>query len=165
MTDTLTLANQQAFLAQQRGTELARLYATLPAGPAPLGALRGQLMAIRGVDRLPRPLAGLLYRLLALPLNPWRGKYLEPHTGSNLWLAGDRLRFGHFSVTQQAGGDGYPCHWLDYNNVTNPRLLRAIRGEARQLQPGLWLCRMQWQTRDGLAALLWFTLQDANHAH
>jgi hypothetical protein len=165
MTHSLTLTNQHAFLAQQRGTELARLFATLPAGQPPEGALRGKLMAVRGLDRLPRGLAGLLYRLLALPLNPWRGKRFASTQGSNLWFALGGLRFAHFSIEQRPGSDGNACHWLDYSLASNPGLLRPIRGEARQMQPGLWLCRMQWQREDGLVPVLWFTLQGDTDAH
>lgn len=165
MTDSLTLTNQHAFLAQQRGTELARLFATLPAGQPPEGALQGKLMAVRGLERMPRGLASLLYRLLALPINPWRGKCFSATQGSNLWFALGGLRFAHFSIDLRPGSDGNESYWLDYCLDSNPRLLRRIRGEARQMQAGLWLCRMHWQGDNGLVPVLWFTLQGDSDAH
>lgn len=148
-------------LSDWRDQELAKLFATLPAGSAPSGHLRGKLFALRGLGFLPRPLARAVYSLLSTPINPWRGKSFSDNQGSNhlLWLKGPAL--GHYRISQQNGADGQPSLWLDYNIERNPALLRRIRGEARQLRHDQWLCRMLWQTNNGQITLLWFTLQGA----
>lgn len=148
-------------LSDWRDQELAELFATLPAGPAPSGHLHGKLFALHGLGFLPRPLARAVYSLLSTPINPWRGKSFSDNQGSNhlLWLKGPAL--GHYRISQQNGTDGQPSLWLDYNIERNPALLRRIRGEARQLRHDQWLCRMLWQTNNGQIALLWFTLQGA----
>lgn len=142
--------------------ELAELMATLapPAGE-PAGAWHGTLMAISGLQHLPRPLRGLLSRLLDTPVNPWRGKTFAERSGSNLWLPGFGARFAHYRIERRDSPvDGQPVIWLDYDVAENPRWLRGIRGEARQLHDGVLLCRMNWQTRDGLVPLLYFTLTE-----
>ena len=148
-------------LRDWRQTELAELFSSLPAGTAPRGHLEGSLFALRGTHGLPAPLKRLLAALLATPLNPWRGKAFANNSGSNQWLWLRGPGFGHFLCSEQAGPDGGSSHWLDYNVGRNPSLLRNIRGEARQLQDGAWLCRMLWQRRDGdLSTLLWFVLRE-----
>lgn len=148
-------------LSDWRDQELVELFATLPAGAAPSGHLRGQLFAVRGLNALPRSLCRGLYALLSTPINPWRGKSFSNNRGSNhlLWRNGPAL--GHYQISQQNGADGQPSLWLDYNVASNPSLLRRIRGEARHLGNGQWLCRMLWQTDHSQTTLLWFTLQGA----
>lgn len=150
-------------LIDWRDAELSELFSTLPAGDLPNGHLHGRLFAVRGLGALPRPLAGVLYRLLSTPINPWRGKSFHGSQGSNhlLWLQGPAL--GHYRIGRQTGMDGQPSLWLDYNLDRNPALLRHIRGEARQLRTGQWLCRMLWQGNQTQTTLLWFTLQGAQH--
>lgn len=154
----------QRFLRRFRSAELAALFYDLNAGPLPRGRLRGQLMAVTGLDFLPRSLSAVLYGLLALPLNPWRGKLFDEDHGSNLWFGLRGLRFGHYRIRQAPGADGQASVWLDYDQPENPAWLRGIRGEARELAAGRWLCRMHWQSGQQLSPLLWFTLSGAAHA-
>lgn len=163
MDSTAAGTRQWQQLNDWRSSELAALFASLDTGALPQGRLRGRLMALRGTHRLPRPLARLLNGLLSLPLNPWRGKVFSGHGGSNLWGTLSGPRFGHYRTRLDTGFDGRPSLWLDYDQASNPSLLRRIRGEARQLQTGLWLCCMHWQGRDQLHTLLWFTLEDTGH--
>lgn len=160
---TSLATNPIADLNDWRDTELAELFSTLPAGEAPSGYLHGRLFAIRGLGALPRPLARVIYKLLSTPINPWRGKSFSGSKGSNhlLWLHGPAL--GHYLIGKQNGMDGQPSLWLDYNVDRNPALLRPVRGEARQLRPGQWLCRMLWQGNQTQTTLLWFTLQEGQH--
>jgi hypothetical protein len=147
-------------LSDWRASELAALFATLPPGPSPSGHVRGRLLAITGLQRLPRALNRGLYAVLASVVNPWRGKSFNGSRGSNhwFWLRGPAL--GHYHISQQPGSDGGASWWLTYDTPDNPALLRPIRGEARQLQPGRWLCRMLWQGRGQPVTLLWFTLEE-----
>lgn len=160
---TSLATNAHTHLNDWRDAELAELFSTLPAGEAPSGYLHGRLFAVRGLGALPRPLARAIYKLLSTPINPWRGKSFHGDHGSNhlLWLHGPAL--GHYMIGKQNGMDGQPSLWLDYNVDRNPSLLRAIRGEARQLRQGQWLCRMLWQNDRGQTTLLWFILQGAQH--
>ena len=159
MTTSLASARARSIsLHAWRDAELDQLFATLDAGEAPTGTLRGRLFALVGTNWLPRTFNSLLFRLLALPINPWRGKHFDGAQGSNRWLALSGPSFGHYDCSIKTR-DGHALHWLDYNVARNPAWLRGVRGEARQLQDGLWLCRMRWQSDAGLATLLWFTLE------
>lgn len=140
--------------------ELASLFGTLAAGNPPLGCLRGELFAFKGLGVLPRPLAQALYRALGTRLNPWRGKSFADGHGSNQWGGLPGAEFGRYVLRLGPGADGDPSLLLDYDVAENPRLLRAILGEARHLQEGLWLCRMLWRAPRGAITLLWFTLKE-----
>lgn len=155
-------------LLRERQAELDELFALLPA-PSPAeatGTWKGRLLALRGLDWLPRPLAAGLYRALALPLNPWQGKHLGEARGSNRWLRPDGIDFGHFRIrTGVSAVDGLPVLHLDYDLPENPALLRGIRGEARRLDDQRLLARMNWKGRGGLHRVLYFTLEPAGHGH
>ncbi|MDI1302452.1 MAG: hypothetical protein PSX71_11135 [bacterium] len=148
-------------LLRQRQAELDALFSLLaPPSPAQAkGYWHGTLMAVHGLDWLPRALAGSLYRLLSTPLNPWRGKSFDSTSGANRWLLVHGAAFGCFTMhTTNSPVDGQPVLLLDYNVAGNPGLLRNIRGEARQLGNGQLLARMNWQGSAGLQRVLYFTL-------
>jgi len=153
-----------AELLRQSQAELDALFALLPAPDAAGvgGCWRGTLMAIRGLGWLPRGLAAGTYRLLATPLNPWRGKDFSGQAGANRWFGLPGLAFAGYRVrSMRSPVDGLPVVWLDYDLADNPAPLRGIRGEARQLGDNLLLCRMHWQGRAGLHRVLYFTLARA----
>lgn len=155
-------------LLRERQAELDELFTLLPAPTATeaRGTWKGRLLALSGLDWLPRPLAAGLYRALALPLNPWQGKHLGGERGSNRWLRPGGLDFGHFQIS--AGNspvDGLPVLLLDYDLPENPALLRGIRGEARRLDGQRLLARMNWQGRDRLLRVLYFTLEPVEGGH
>lgn len=152
-------------LLRQRQDELDALFALLPAATADRvqGHWQGSLMALQGLDWLPRPLAQGLYRLLSVPLNPWRGKSFSQDEGANRWLTLGGAAFGRFRVAETNSiVDGLPVLLLDYDVPANPGLLRHIRGEARELNDSLLLARMNWQGRNGLRRVLYFTLARAD---
>lgn len=154
-----------ADLLRQTRPELDALFALLPAPTAAeaAGHWHGTLMAVRGLGWLPRPLVHGLYRLLALPLNPWRGKSFGGETGANRWFTAHGAAFGRFRVQASTSGvDGQPTLLLDYDLPENPAALRPIRGEARRLGDGLLLARMNWQGARGLHRVLYFTLTPAD---
>lgn len=154
--------HQRRDLLDHDQRELAQLMATLaPPTAAPAGSWHGTLMAIGGLQRLPRFLRTAINLLLDTPVNPWRGKTFAADTGSNLWLPGFGARFAHYRIEHRDSPvDDQPVVWLDYDVPENPRWLRPIRGEARQLRTGQLLCRMNWQTGKGLVPLLYFTLTE-----
>tara|TARA_R110002073_G_scaffold84612_3_gene201558 strand:+ start:13013 stop:13501 length:489 start_codon:yes stop_codon:yes gene_type:complete len=149
-------------LLDWRHHELEELFSTLTPGDLPSGNLRGTLFGIAGLQRLPRILNRIVLILLSTPINPWRGKSFNAGHGSNLWLFLRGPRFGHYRIGANIGPDGGQSHWLDYNVDSNIAPLKPIRGEARQLASGQWLCRMLWQGKKGAGTLLWFTLSKAN---
>lgn len=147
-----------ASLRPWRDRELQELFATLAPAPDISGVWSGRLFAVRGLGWLPRPLTRGIYALLATPLNPWRGKSFANGTGSNQWFRLNGPAFGHYLIERQTGPDGNPSLWLNYDVANNPGLLRSVRGEARLLQENVLLCRMLWQSKQGLTTLLWFSL-------
>lgn len=151
----------RAQLTSRRAFELAELFATLESGEAPRGHTHGRMTAFAGPGILPRWVCSLLFALLNF-IDPWRGKSFADGAGANHWFHRRGPGFGHYRVASQDGVDGHPSHWLDYNIDRNWRILRPIRGEARQLQPGLWLCRMVGATRKGHTDVLWFTLTNGS---
>ena len=117
---------QARALSRCRSAELAELFSTLSARPAPKGYLHGRLMAITGLNGLPRSLAQGLYLLLRLPINPWRGKSFHQGEGFNRWLTLRGPAFGAYRVEDRTGADGNPSLWLNYDVPANPALLRRI---------------------------------------
>jgi len=135
---------------QLRQHELDKLFSTLPsqteAEDTPQGTYKGALMAIAGVQHLPRKVGALVYRLLSTPLNPWRGKTFSADEGANVWFSAQGyLRFGRFHSTSSEQGLELDYSAIQDDIPVNPEILRGIRGEARFLQNGVWLARMRWQ--------------------
>ena len=153
-----------ADLLRYRQPELEKIYAQLPAperGSAD-GVWRGRLMAFTGFGWLPRWLAAALYRLLALPINPWRGKGFDGDQGANRWFGMPGVGYAFYNLKFiNSPVDGRPAVCLDYDRKDNLGLLRHIRGEGRVLGDGEMLCRMFWKTRSGLHLVLYFTLTRA----
>jgi hypothetical protein len=165
MTAPLTVPPRRpAELLRQRQSELDALFELLPAPTADQadGAWRGTLMAITGLNWLPRGIAAVLYQLLALPINPWRGKSFDHGSGANRWFGMPGAAFASYRVSVDPSPvDGKPAVELDYDLPENLALLRPIRGEARLLGENLLLCRMNWQGKAGLYRVLYFTLARA----
>lgn len=154
-----------AELLRYRQQELDALFELLPvpAAHAVDGAWRGTLMAITGLGWLPRGIASGLYRLLALPVNPWRGKSFDHDNGANRWFGMPGAGFGNYRIAfRRSPVDGKAVVWLDYALAENLAPLRGIRGEARALGDNLLLCRMNWQGKSGLHRVLYFTLARAH---
>lgn len=143
------------------GASFAQLAARFDSLPrpveAPLGVLRGEAVSLAGVERLPRGARQTLMRVLARVIAPlWRGKRIADDRGSNLWLPiGSPISFARFAVRHDPDG----ALRLDYDVPDNPRALRRIVGELRELAPGLYLGRMDVSAGGGLHAALYFTLE------
>ena len=153
-----------AELMRYRQAELQELYAKLPAPErgSVNGVWRGRLMAFTGLGWLPRWLAAALYRLLALPIDPWRGKGFDGDEGANRWFGLPGVGYGFYNLKfVDSPVDGHPALCLDYDRKDNLFLFRHIRGEGRVLGEGEMLCRMFWKTRSGLHLVLYFTLTRA----
>lgn len=150
-------------LASRSRAELDAIFAALPAPDlAELrGDLRGSLMGVLGVDRLPSWLRDGIYAVLRTPLNVWRTKRFAGDRGVNRWGVGDgQLSFAAYRVKLTVALDGTgPCAQLDYDVDENLLPLRGIIGEVRRLGPGLLLARMNYRAGSAHACVLYFTLE------
>lgn len=142
--------------------ELDTRFAELP--PATLAELqghkRGRVLAVSGLDWVPGVARSALFALVnELPL--WRGQHFEGEFGSNAWLLpGPGLPFARYLVREAPAVDGSgPTIRLDYDVRANPRPLRRIVGELRQLDEGLFLARTQYLWGERVIKVLYFTLE------
>lgn len=160
-------------LAQLSAEELGGLYQAghVPANLAVLnGATRGRMLAVTALDG--SPLAGLVRVIAASRFFPWEGKSFDTRArksghGDNClrlpfyrghWF-GFRTRFGRSLL------DGAECIMLDYDSVANPRPVRRICDELREVVPGLYMGPAMWRRRKGgPLLLLWFAL-DTRQSH
>ncbi len=115
--------------------------------PSTLRALDGsptcRMLAIRGLDR-GTPF-GAIRSLAAASFFPWAGKSFEASsdgdgTGINrVRLGGSRRWFPFHTRVEPSAIDGAPCILLDYDLAANPKPIRMIRDELREVAPGLFL--------------------------
>lgn len=129
------------------------------------GPLVGRMLAVRN---LPGPLAGPLRRFAASPSFVWEGKTFQAasdtrgvgHNRVYLPRALGRQHLFPFETSFGASAiDGKPTLILDYDLDVNPRFIRAIHDEIREVAPGLFLGPAMWKrARGGKALVLWFAL-------
>lgn len=154
-------------LARLRADELGGLFEAggVPANLAVLnGATRGRMLAVKMLDGT--PLAGLLRGVAASRFFPWEGKRFDTRAKKS-GHGDNRLRLpfyrGHwFGFRTKIGKsvlDGSDCIVLDYDSASNPRPIRRIRDELREVVPGLYLGPALWRRQqEGPLLLLWFAL-------
>lgn len=144
-------------------SEFNELFSTLPAPK--LGELngcyKGSLLAIIGLNWLPRFFRTLLYRTLQTFLNPWAGKRFDDKEGANYWFTqSGKSCFGYYKIEDdQKGADGLPLTLLSYDVDKNLGILRPVRGEVRKINDGLFLARMLYKTSNKMVQILYFTLE------
>ncbi|MFO0746850.1 MAG: hypothetical protein U1F43_14435 [Myxococcota bacterium] len=146
-------------------TTLAALYrdASVPAVPDLSGDLRGRMLAWEGVRG---PVAAALRALASSAAFPWRGKSFAHDDGAfgqgKNRVFSDKLRLFRFTTRagQSRAGD-FDAVQLDYDHAENPRFIRAIKDEVRELRPGLWLGQawLQWSPAAAPRLVLWFGLE------
>ena len=153
---------QRLCLFQYSQTELDNLFESLPQAEASQfnGAYRGKLFAILGFNWLPRLFRKAFYRLLATVINPWRGKYFSDNRGANYWF--HNTRGAHFGFYQIEADDQGIVTQLNYDVPLNAQWLKGVRGEVRSLKPGVFLARMNYQTKAKTIRVLYFTLKAAD---
>jgi hypothetical protein len=105
------------------------------------GDLRGRMLAW---PRAPAPIGLALRTLAGSDLFPWRGKSFTAHSeiegeGKNR-VVSDAVRLFRFktSIGRSRAGD-FDAVQLDYDLPGNPRIVRAIRDEIREIDTGLQL--------------------------
>ena len=142
--------------------ELDNLFETLsPINFSELdGVYQGRLFAIIGLGFLPRFLRTAFYSLLQTIINPWKGKSFKNNQGANVWLThSGQYRFAAYKVANnEDGSEAY----LNYDLDENWKILRPIRGEARQLNNNTVLARMNYTSKTKTHRVLYFTLQSHN---
>jgi hypothetical protein len=126
------------------------------------GDLRGRMLAWPSLET--RPLIGSKIRAFAgSRAFPWLGKSFSPKSES----AGDginrvftnRLRLFRFEtfIAPSRAGD-FDALQLDYDLPGNPPVIRSIKDEIRELEPGLWLGQAWLRTKKREILWLYFAL-------
>lgn len=155
-------------LAKLRFAELEALYRRAAAPPsirAADGALRGRMLALRGLER--GAVAAWLRRFAGSPQFVWEGKTFTARTdrdgdGHNrIAVAGVLGRQNLFPFTTRIDRseiDAAPTLVLDYDHPVNPPYIRRIHDEIRELAPRLFLGPAMWKRSRGPVTVLWFAL-------
>jgi hypothetical protein len=107
------------------------------------GDLRGRMLAWPSLEARPG-IAGAIRAFAGSRSFPWRGKSFHPKTeasgdGINR-VVSDRFRLFRFDtfIARSRAGD-FDALQLDYDLPGNPPVIRSIKDEIRELEPGLWL--------------------------
>lgn len=129
------------------------------------GRLVGRMLALPALHSLP-VMPGLLRWYARSPFFPWQGKTFKTlgagrGEGINRVL-GDRrqwYRFRTFVGPSRAGA--FDAVQLDYDAPENPWFIRAIKDEAREAAPGLWLGLAYLMVKGSPRLALYFGLAKA----
>lgn len=144
--------------------ELQRLYleARAPRLGQVEGDLRGRMLAWPSLESRPR-IKGAVRAFAGSTAFPWRGKSFHPRTedhgeGENRVLS-DRFRLFRFEtfLSPSRAGD-FDALQLDYDLRGNPPVIRSIKDEIRELEPGLWLGQAWLKTKKREILWLYFAL-------
>jgi hypothetical protein len=154
-------------LAERSLAELDALYRTARVPDtmrAADGPLVGRMLAVRG---LPAPIAQPLRRWAASRSFVWEGKTFEAGddacgTGYNRvhvpGVLGRQNLFPFETRFDASSIDGQPALVLDYDLEQNPRFIRHIHDEIREVSPGVFLGPAMWKTAQAKQLVLWFAL-------
>jgi hypothetical protein len=144
-------------------SELERLYkeARVPALDAIHGDLRGRMLAWA---QLPERANRILARLARSDRFPWRGKsfsFIGSGRGEGMnRVLRDRWKLFRFETSigpSRAGS--FDAVQLNYDVSKNPAVIRAIKDEIRELQPGLYLGQAYLMWRGQPKLVLYFGLE------
>lgn len=125
------------------------------------GDLRGRMLAWPMLEERPL-LAGALRALASTKTFPWKGKSFTADErrgeGINRVLS-DRLRLFRFEtfIGRSRAGD-FDALQLDYDLPENPFIIRSIKDEMRELEPGVWLGQAYLRTAKRERLWLYFGL-------
>jgi hypothetical protein len=147
-------------LLDRPATELERMYreARVPQIGDVHGDLRGRMLAWPILGERPF-IASALRAFAGAKAFPWRGKSFMPETvdkgeGINRVFS-ERVRLFRFEtfIARSRAGD-FDALQLDYDLPENPPIIRSIKDEIRELEPGLWLGQAYYD-RPGKRPWLW----------
>ncbi len=125
-----------------------------------------RMLAIRGLDQ--GVAANLIRGFAAASFFPWAGKSFEATSdaegsGINRIRLGGGLQWFPFQTRVEPSAiDGAPCILLDYDHAPNPKPIRMIRDELREVAPGLFLGPAMLDTGKGDPTLLLFFACDCS---
>jgi hypothetical protein len=132
--------------------------------PASLHALDGspvcRMLSVRRLDH--GVVAGALRGFARSGAFPWAGKSFSAAsdgegTGINrVRLAGTRRWFPFQTRIEPSAIDGAPCILLDYDHRVNPKPIRMIRDELREVAPGPFLGPAMLDTKNSPPKLVLF---------
>jgi hypothetical protein len=132
--------------------------------PASLHALDGspicRMLAVRGLDS--GVAAGVIRGFAASSAFPWAGKSFDATSDGDgkginrVRLAGTRRWFPFTTRVEPSAIDGAPCILLDYDHSVNPKPIRMIRDELREVAPGLFLGPAMLDTKNSAPKLVLF---------
>ena len=151
-------------LLDRRCSELEDLYnkARAPRLGDVAGDLHGRMLAWPSLEARPK-VASAIRAFAGSKAFPWRGKSFHPKgeiagEGINRVIS-DRLRLFRFEtfIGPSKAGD-FDALQLDYDLPTNPPVIRSIKDEIRELEPGLWLGQAYLKTRTRNILWLYFAL-------
>lgn len=152
-------------------SELAQLYrdARVPNLGDVRGDLRGRMLAWPWVGT--PAAARILRRFAGADVFPWRGKTFVPNADATRGEGDNRVvserfhlfRFETFVGPSRAGS--FDAVQLDYDLPDNPPVIRSIKDEIRELEPGVWLGQAWLRTRSRERLWLYFALADVGTRH
>ena len=130
------------------------------------GDLRGRMLAWPSLEARPG-VAAAIRSFAGSAAFPWRGKSFHPRTeaagdGINRVFT-DRFRLFRFEtfIARSRAGD-FDALQLDYDLRGNPPVIRSIKDEIREIEPGLWLGQAWLKTRKREILWLYFALARAD---
>lgn len=133
-------------LAAMSTAELTALYRG-GSVPESVDAISGlptcRMLTVRGIER--GALFERIRRFAASAVFPWAGKTFEASDAAagkginRIRLLGTRTWFPFDTRIEPSAIDGKPCIFLDYDKPENPRFIRLIRDELREVSPGLFM--------------------------
>ncbi len=99
---------------------------------------------------------------------PWAGKTFEANdanTGKGInrirWFGG-KTWFPFDTRIEPSAIDGKPCIFLDYDKPENPKFIRMIRDELREVSPGLFMGPAMLDNKKSPARLVLYFACDTN---
>jgi hypothetical protein len=138
--------------------------------PKTLHALDGsptcRMLAVRGLDR--GAVARAIASFSASRSFPWAGKSFSAATDDDgeginrVRLAGQRRWFPFKTRVEPSAIDGQSCILLDYDLAENPKPIRMIRDELREVAPGLFLGPAMLDTKKSDPRLVLFFACDCS---
>lgn len=149
-----SLSELQDYSSEQLNTLFAQLQA--PAADELVGTYSGQVLAVAGLERLPKFVRELV-QMAAEAV--WKGKSFVSDSGSNEWVKapGGLSLISYQTYLADSEGAGQVLA-LDYDIAGNPAPLKRIYGEVKRLSPSVYFARMRYRLGEKGIPILYFTL-------